>query len=181
MIRSFLPDRKKIQSCSVDAVREGKGYFINSFQEIVERVAMLAFHNPEYVLFFRGQKNDIRDDNNKTTIFPRIFRAHLNKNYLDLTDYWNELENAEKELIRLYDLEGKKQIRRYQILRWAILQHYEVCDTPLLDVTHSLRVACSFAYMGKTDEPSYLYILGLPQISGSITASSEHGVQIISV
>ncbi len=36
------------------------------------------------------------------------------------------------------------------MLRWAILQHYEVCRTPLLDVTQS--IAASFASMVNGDE-----------------------------
>jgi hypothetical protein len=62
---------------------------------------------------------------------------------------------------------------------WAILQHYEVCDTPLLDVTNSLRVAASFATNNPAAEGPVLYVLGVPSLSGSITASSEQGLQII--
>ena len=65
------------------------------------------------------------------------------------------------------------------MLRWAILQHYEVCATPLLDVTHSLRVAASFAQARMPESESFLFVLALPQISGSITTSSEHGIQMV--
>jgi hypothetical protein len=40
-------------------------------------------------------------------------------------------------------------------------------------------VACSFSAAKGATDPSYLYVLGLPQISGSVTASSEQGIQII--
>jgi hypothetical protein len=91
---------------------------------------------------------------------------------------FQRLLRAEDLLSEQYDLEGGRRIRIHQILRWAILQHYEVCATPLLDVTQSLRVACSFAQQ-QTKTGALIYILGLPQISGSVTASSEHGIQII--
>jgi hypothetical protein len=70
-------------------------------------------------------------------------------------------------------------MERYRILRWAILQHYEVCSTPLLDVTHSLRVAASFASDHESPAQPTLYVLGVPALSGTITASSEQGLQII--
>jgi len=41
--------------------------------------------------------------------------------------------------------ELRKALFRNQTLQWAVLQHYEVCDTPLLDLTDSLETALSFA------------------------------------
>lgn len=38
------------------------------------------------------------------------------------------------------------RLKRQRILHWSILQHYEVSATPLLDVTHSLPIAASFAH-----------------------------------
>ena len=45
----------------------------------------------------------------------------------------------------LNDRVENDRLRRQRILRWSILQHYEICDTPLLDVTQSIRIAASFA------------------------------------
>ena len=75
-------------------------------------------------------------------------------------------------------------MQRHRILRWAILQHYEVCPTPLLDVTHSLRIAASFASLvpgkkAKLAKEAYVYALGVPNLSGAITASTEAGLQIL--
>jgi hypothetical protein len=74
---------------------------------------------------------------------------------------------------------GRQRIVRHRLLRWAILQHYEVCGTPLLDVTHSLRVAASFATNNGSDSEPVLYVLAVPSLSGSISASSEQGLQTI--
>ena len=85
-------------------------------------------------------------------------------------------------LTRYYpdQFEGRKNIRVYEILRWSILQHYDVCPTPLLDITHSIRVACSFAHYDVNHQDEvFIYVLGMPQINGSVTASSEQGIQII--
>ena len=72
----------------------------------------------------------------------------------------------------------EERLRRHRILRWSILQHYEVCTTPLLDVTHSLRIAASFASLAE-NTTCFLYVLGVPNLSGAITASAEAGLQIV--
>src|ERR1019366_4683269 len=56
---------------------------------------------------------------------------------------------------------------------WSILQHYEVAETPLLDVTHSLRVACSFAQLASSDQTCYVYALGFPYPTNRISINSE--------
>lgn len=61
-------------------------------------------------------------------------------------------------------------------MQWGILQHYEVCHTPLLDVTHSLRVACSFAQMKKTGGRAFVYVFGLPHVPNRISINSEHDI-----
>ena len=164
----------------ITELRQGLGGFVNDYQDLVEKIAYLAFKNPEYVLLFRGQANDYRNSTNSTILYPSIFRAA--KNYIktsELAKRFALLKQAELRLAEDYDFEGKRRIRIHEILRWAILQHYEVCSTPLLDVTSSLRVACSFAYWSLKPIQPMVYVLGLPQISGSVTASSETGIQII--
>jgi hypothetical protein len=91
------------------------------------------------------------------------------------------LARAERELVRRYvdhGFLGRENLMRQQILRWSILQHYEVCRTPLLDVTHSLRIAASFASDGAGDE-AFIFVLGVPNLSGAVTASAEAGLQIV--
>lgn len=73
---------------------------------------------------------------------------------------------------------GRERLERQRILRWAILQHYEICPTPLLDVTQSLRIAASFASLANPAE-AFLFVLGIPHISGAITASAEAGLQVV--
>jgi hypothetical protein len=131
-------------------------------------------------LFFRGQDNEYRNSKNATILYPSIFRSPTN--YVktsELAQRFTTLKRTEKILTQKYNLDGSRRIRIHDILRWAILQHYEVCQTPLLDVTSSLRVACSFAYSPQGSPKPMIYVLGLPQISGSVTASSETGIQII--
>ena len=176
-----------IREASLEEVRRGDGLYVRSYADLVERVAELSFNNPEYLLFFRGQAKDYRIDG-LTTIHTALFRSFKPDGRLGglvIKNRFSLLENAEQALAEKFNLPGKKfdqamrdRIQKYSILRWALLQHYGVCLTPLLDITHSLRVACSFAFQESGVEP-FIFVLGLPQISGSITTSSEHEIQVI--
>jgi hypothetical protein len=170
----------RIRQASLADVRKSGGAFVRSYAELVERVAEISFRNPEYLLFFRGQAKDYQEKK-MTTIQTPIFRSTDSKGQLAISEIerrFRVLERAEEALAAQYTLAGKERVQRYGILRWALLQHYEVCRTPLLDVTHSLRVACSFAFQER-QESCFLYVLGFPQISGSVTTSSEHGIQVL--
>lgn len=52
--------------------------------------------------------------------------------------------------------------------------HYGVAATPLIDLTQSLRVACSFAQHNSPEITCYVYVLGLPFLTNRITVNSEH-------
>jgi uncharacterized protein YutE (UPF0331/DUF86 family) len=73
----------------------------------------------------------------------------------------------------LSKLEGLRDIRQKTYVQWSILQHYGVIETPLLDVTHSLRVACSFAQHDSKSDQCIVYVLGLPQVTNRISINSE--------
>jgi hypothetical protein len=94
-----------------------------------------------------------------------------------------EVKLAESYKAASPDVIGVERLERHRILRWSILQHYEVCPTPLLDVTHSLRIAASFASLpapgAELGEQVFIYVLGVPNLSGAITASAEAGLQIV--
>lgn len=135
---------------------------------------------------FRGQTSDLRNAQENTTLKPSLFRPIKGQSSLPNSDILNTrfltLKNAEIELVRLYKnarMLGVERLKRHRILRWAILQHYEVCPTPLLDVTHSLRIAASFASQDATGHNAFLFVLAVPNLSGAITASAEAGLQII--
>ena len=140
--------------------------------------------NCDFVLVFRGQSSDWLNKSGNTSLKPSILRANDFKKVPtknQLAARYEQLELAEQALVKHYrggNTPGSQRLRRQQILRWSILQHYEVCKTPLLDVTHSLRVAASFASDGK-DQQAFVLVLGVPNFSGAITASAEAGLQII--
>lgn len=81
------------------------------------------------------------------------------------------------------------------------MQHYEVTETPLIDVTQSLKVACSFAVLSdqnkiekdgsknkkehqSEDKYAYLYVLALPYYTNRISVNSEEyltNIRLISI
>ena len=183
---SFLDGHDEAKQVdTVTAVRKAKGHRVDSFLELATKVAELQFRNREHVLMFRGQGSDHRNSKKNTTLKPSLFRPQPGSakppGSGTLTDRFEMLKNAERLLVHRYEnasLLGVERLKRHRILRWAILQHYEVCATPLLDVTHSLRIAASFASLDATGEV-FLFVMAVPNLSGAITASAEAGLQIV--
>jgi hypothetical protein len=132
---------------------------------------------------FRGQNKDHKNYQRNTSLKPSLFRDSSGRNPSTetLVQRFQLLEKAERSLADAYsqrEFLGSQWVKRHRIVRWAILQHYEVCPTPLLDVTQSLRIAASFA-TSANEEEAYVFVLGVPNVSGAITASAEAGLQIV--
>lgn len=180
---SFFDGSLEARRAKATAVRQGTGHRVRTYLELATKVAELQFRNPDYVLLFRGQTGDYRNAKKNTTLKPSLFRPirSKNPNQAQLVERFQTLQQAERELVSRYEqqkLLGVARLKRHRILRWSILQHYEVCPTPLLDVTHSLRIAASFASHPAQDD-AFLFVLGVPNLSGAITASAEAGLQIV--
>jgi len=153
---------------------------INSFQHLVENIAEISYRNPEHVLFYRGQDRDyqktLRNVGLVSSFYPSIYRNPGKA--LTVVEVIKRFKNLEGFSIRLIEkfseeqIDGHEKLSKFPELSWAILQHYQVCDTPLLDATHSLRVAASFALNGNKSD-GYLYVFGFPHPNGSITYSVD--------
>jgi hypothetical protein len=185
---SFFDDRRISVITTNTTVRRGPGHFVRSYLELATKVAELQFRNREQVLMFRGQAADYKNQKKHTTLKPSLFRPGADGKNPDvglLTRRFTKLQQAERELRLLYkgkELLGVERLKRQRVLRWAILQHYEVCPTPLLDVTHSLRIGASFGSYAGANTPAneaFVFVLGVPNLSGAITASAEAGLQIV--
>lgn len=171
----------------VTKIRKANGHQVESFLDLAKKVAELQFRNPNQVLMFRGQVADFHNSHKNTTLRPSLFRPEPQKAALPndemLAIRYEDLTKAEATLSNQFKKEamlGVDRLKRYRILRWAILQHYEVCLTPLLDVTRSLRVAASFASLNAgANVDVFLYVLAVPHVSGAITTSAEAGLQTI--
>lgn len=153
---------------------------IDSFRSLVTAVAELSYYNAEHVLFYRGQPRQYRTRNTDgkliDSLYPTIYRSQGQTLGADALDKrFREMEEHATRLLGLLEAEkiqGVDKLRKFPELVWAILQHYEVCPTPLLDLTHSLRVAASFA-LNRSETEGFLYVFGFPHPNGSITYSVE--------
>ena len=185
ILRSFNAEGQ-ISPMTCTNIRKSSGLYVGNFRELAARVAELQFRNRDFILLYRGQKTDYKNHAGNTTIRPSILRqaaaaekapsVEVESRFSDLAKYETDLIHHINEIIS--DRETRVRLRRERILRWSILQHYEVCPTPLLDVTHSLRVAASFA-SDDAEEEAFVFALGLPNLSGAVTASVEAGLQIV--
>lgn len=182
---SLLSRSEKADSTRCLQVRKGGGYLVRSYLELARKVALLQFRNRDHVLLFRGQASDYKNNSDNTTIKPTILRSTAPRKVPSentLRARFETLQECEERLTEAYaryKFVGFSRLRRHQILRWSIVQHYEVCETPLLDVTQSLRVAASFASASSEEDDAFLMVLGVPNISGAVTASDEAGLQIV--
>lgn len=153
-------------------------YEISNFRDVVEHVARLAYANRNQLLFFRGQDKDYLSKAGASTIYPAIYRED-NLAHAELQVRFKQLARAARTLVKLFEqnkIPGARDVSRKKYIQWSVLQHYEVIATPLLDVTQSLRVACSFAQMASVDPTCYVFVLGLPYTTNRISINSEEDV-----
>lgn len=174
-IEGILPSNLK-DLIGGKAIDKADPFEVKTYQKLMTQVARLAYLNKDYLLFFRGQNRDYKNKAGASTFYPSIYRG----DYLPQREvhYRFELLNqASKLLIDKFNqdrIDGYPEIRRKKYVQWSILQHYEVCATPLLDITHSLRVACSFAQLNNDSNYGYVYVFGMPYITNRISINSEH-------
>jgi hypothetical protein len=183
-IWSYFDDVDRARPASNRKIRHALGHTVSTYFELAKKVAELQFLNRDHVLLFRGQKSDHQTTRSNTTLKASLFRLSNSKlpTQRILEERFERLRLAEAGLVSRYvaqRFQGFDRLRRHRTIRWAILQHYEVCRTPLLDVTQSLRIAATFASFGNSTEASFVFVLGVPNLSGAVTASSEAGRQVI--
>jgi hypothetical protein len=185
-IRSYLCSTESPKAVTNNQVRQDRGHQVATFLDLAKKIAALQYKNPQFVFLFRGQRTDYKNLKKNTSLNPTLFRSASGGSSIPdaalLEKRFRMLADAERRLVEVYgrqhEFDGTLMLKRQRILRWAILQHYEICRTPLLDVTQSLRVAASFASEDAVDQ-AFIYVLGVPNISGSLTASAESGLQIV--
>jgi len=161
-------------------------YLVKDYSQLVREVAKLAYLNKDYLLFYRGQNKDYKNRGGSSTFYPTIYRGNYLKKH-EVRYRFEILDAAGKRLVNEFksnNINGEREVKRKKHVRWGILQHYEVCDTPLLDFTHSLRVASSFALMENNNSYGHVSIFGLPYITNRITIDSEYdlaNVRLLSI
>lgn len=162
-----------------DKVAKDSGLTIHSYTELLEKIADLSYDYPRHILYFRGQTRDYTTSEGRSTLYPSIYRGMLSKELLK--ERFRLLDASAHALIdvsKKYSLKGISEMRKKRQILWSVLQHYEICDTPLLDITHSLRVACTFA-LAEENEYGYIYVLALPYLTNRITYNSEEDILLV--
>ena len=164
--------------CQGAPVWRAPAFPLSTFRALVEHVARLAYANRDELLFFRGQDKDYQSKAGGTTLYPSIYRGDVlsSRELRHRFEVLDETANLLANKFKTAKIDGHRELRQKRYIQWSILQHYEAVSTPLLDLTHSLRVACSFAQLRSTDPTCYVYVLGLPYITNRISINSEHDI-----
>lgn len=142
---------------------------VRSFRELIKLTAFLNVMNKRDHLLYRGQGGDwplrptlLRDE----WSVPGTGRSVPLRGHRSL--YFHELDQVCQRVRPLlvgklprhkpFETFGRHPERR--MAPWAVIQHYELWPTPVLDFSGSLRIAASFA-LGGTGPPrasGYLYV-----------------------
>ena len=152
----------------------------------MQLVAKLGYRNASFRLLFRGQLADYpanRPDTEVSQLFPSLWRhgPRGREKALKHLDKWT----AKLRTLPILSRRDKRHLRTMPERAWAVLQHYSSvtrCQTPLLDVTESVRVAASFAtydYDQDTPNPNpygYLFVFGFPALQQATTISVDDGL-----
>ncbi len=148
---------------------------IETFHDLIMEIAELSYKNPDVMLFYRGQNNNYIKTK-YATLYPTIYRSNSEKDIkfgFEILEKTSTMLMTELEKDNNVDKEEIKELKKIKLLQYSILQHYEVCKTPLLDLTQSIKVACSFAILDNKDKTGYIYVLGMPYVNGRISVDSE--------
>lgn len=139
---------------------------VETYDDLVIYVARIMHYNRGRLIFFRGQSKD-HLIKGQSSVLPTIYRQKSGEKKRNLQLRFELLKQKSDELIKILNSEkvrfaGTRLVERYPEISWALLQHYEICDTPLLDITQSLHVACSFAFDKNHGDKGIIYMLGMP-------------------
>jgi hypothetical protein len=161
---------------AIEEILKSEPKKVNTYDDLVKDVAQLLFRHRNLTLFYRGQSSDYTFEG-KSTILPSIYRKKPDERKIMLKNRFEFLNKKVDDLKKLFreserKFAGTTMLNKYPEIGWSLLQHYEICDTPLLDITHSLHVACSFAFDRNAGESGIIYVLGMPWQTDSMGYNS---------
>jgi hypothetical protein len=171
-----------------EQIQAEEPFNVSTYRDLFRVVSFLNVMNKEFNLLFRGQGHDyllgpsISRENWEVPDINRTVRLSADRQY-----YWQRLApmcDWVSEILRgklprhapfeQYKYLGKKHLR---VAPWAVIQHYGLWPTPLLDMTSSLRVAASFALgLPKSRDTGVLYVFAIPRIVSDVMDSSTPAV-----
>jgi hypothetical protein len=167
-----------------EQIQAEDSFGVSTYRDLFQIVSFLNVMNKEFNLLFRGQGHDyplepsILRENWEVPGSNRAVRLSGNRQH-----YWERLGSIcdwVSEILRgklprhrpfeQYTYLGQKHLR---VAPWAVIQHYGLWPTPLLDMTSSLRVAASFALgLSKSRDAGTLYVFAIPRIVSDVMDSS---------
>jgi len=167
-----------------EVITSDSGVIIQKYSDLLSVIANVSYYNSHYNLFFRGQRGDFINPGGKihnSIVLPTIYRPpdnqrrllkevkELRSKYLQFCEDCLVKSILERKYINNEYFTGFNKLFSYREMKWSILQHYEVCKTPLLDITQSIQTATTFALRNNPNEYGYIYVIALPYITGAIS------------
>lgn len=174
------------QEATVNRIRASEGFKVSSFRSLMDEVAMVTISNKNFEMFYRGQSKDYKnnqavyykDRKAKSTILPSICRPEkkLDGSY-KYSIRKDLITKRYEDLSKMVELVRGSRGSYFNEYYYALLQHYDILPTPLIDITQSLRVAATFAL--RKSQTGYLYVFGLPYPNQSISYYSDLGIVLM--
>lgn len=136
---------------------------VESYAALVDIVSFLTVMNKNLTLLFRGQTGEHEPMPSllRSSWPPGAGTVNLGEERLP---YWRRLNDIGDRVVAVLDRYGLPRYKhmRQPYARWAVIQHYELLPTPMMDFTTSLRIAASFAFGldPSPDRKGFLYITG---------------------
>jgi hypothetical protein len=171
---------------TVNKIRASNGYRVSTFRKLMDKVANVTISNKSFGMFYRGQSHDYKnnqavyykDRKAKSTIYPTICRPERKEDgSLKYSIKKSQIVKRYEILAKMIDFLRGKRGNYFNEYYYALLQHYEILPTPLIDITQSLRVAATFAL--RKSKTGYLYVFGLPYPNQSISYYSDLEIVLI--
>lgn len=149
---------------------------VSSYYALVDAVAFLSVMNKTLSPLLRGQT---RDWPTAASIHRKVYTVALEGDEAvkveprgEIGHYFSQLQGMESTV---YDVLQRHGLPRWRHMKsqpaaiWAVVQHYELWPTPLVDFTTSLRVAATFAmaFDAKSKE-GYVHLYGVPGLIGDL-------------
>jgi hypothetical protein len=149
---------------------------VSSYHALVDAVAFLSVMNKTLSPLLRGQH---RDWPTSASIHRQVYtvtleggeRANIEPRG-DVEHYFSQLQGMQSTVYNVLQRHGLprwRHMKHQPAATWAVIQHYELWPTPLVDFTTSLRVAATFAmcFYPKSQE-GFLHLYGVPGLIGDL-------------
>lgn len=156
---------------------------VTSYRDLFRVVAFLNVMNKRHQLVFRGQSCDLEPT---PTLLRGEWTSPRNGTFgvaADRAYYAAALDTACDRATRVLLDKGLPRHRPFEtygsnperrVAPWAVVQHYELWPTPLVDLTTSLRVAATFA-LGVPDHhgSGYVYVFAMRGVVSDVMRISK--------